>query len=159
MKICASLVVIGLMLSTPALAGDMDAINAVSEKNIAAVNAHDAKSWADTYAKNAVLVPAGSPIVEGREAIEKWGEGAAKVWNSLKVSPGETRLHGDTAWQPGTWSGNLNMPDGKTADLSGNYLMVLTKEGPNWSIIADTWNVNPPKAEETAVGSTTPPKQ
>jgi ketosteroid isomerase-like protein len=159
MKTCASLMVIGLLLSTPALAGEMDAINALADKNVAAVNAHDAKTWASTYSKTAVLIPAGQPIVEGREAIEKWGEGAAKVWNSLKVTPGKTTLNGETAWQPGTWAGNLNTPDGKAIDLSGNYLMVLAKEGQDWSIIADTWNVNPPKAPEPVVGSSTPPKQ
>ena len=32
-------------------------------------------------------------------------------------------------------------------DLTGNFLVVVQKEGSEWKIIADTWNTNPPKTE------------
>jgi ketosteroid isomerase-like protein len=131
----------------------------LNKKYEATVSAHDAKQWASLYAVNATLVPAGSPIVQGRENIEKWGEAAVKVWNTLAISAGPITANGSVAWQVCTWSGNINTPDGKTLDLAGNYLTVLQKEGPAWQIVADTWNINPPKMEEPAVGSTTPPKK
>lgn len=144
---------------SPALAEDMSKTFAdMNKKYEAAVIGHNAKEWASLFAKDATLVPAGAPIVQGRENIEKWGEDAVNVWNSLSANGDAPRANGAVAWQAGTWTGNINTPDGKTTDLSGNFLTIVQKEGSEWLITADTWNINPPKATEPAVGSTSPPK-
>jgi hypothetical protein len=46
-------------------------------------------------------------------------------------------------WEQGTWTGNINMPDDQTMDISGNFLLVAEKETSDLRIKAHTWNVNP----------------
>jgi ketosteroid isomerase-like protein len=140
----ASLVVAAAV--SPALAEDISKTFAdLNKKFEVAVNGHNAKEWASLFGKDAMLVPAGTPIVQGQDNIEKWAEGATKIWNKLSITGGPSTVNGSVAWQVGTWEGNVNTPDGKTIDLSGNFLVVVQKEGSEWKIIADTWNTNPPK--------------
>jgi ketosteroid isomerase-like protein len=140
----ASLVVAAAV--SPALAEDISKTFAdLSKKFEVAVNGHNAKEWASLFGKDAMLVPAGTPIVQGQDNIEKWAEGATKIWNKLSITGGPSTVNGSVAWQVGTWKGNVNTPDGKTMDLSGNFLVVVQKEGSEWKIIAHTWNINPPK--------------
>jgi len=117
---------------------------AIKSGQVAAVNKHDAKGWAALFAEDAILVPAGQPIVTGRESIEKWGEVAAKIWNHLDVKREHSNSNGNIAWDTGSYTGNVNLPDGKAVDISGNYVFILQKEGSTWLIKANTWNINPP---------------
>jgi ketosteroid isomerase-like protein len=125
--------VIGFAL--PAAADDASqALADSSAKQVAAVNKHDAKGWAALFAEDAILVPAGQPIVTGRESIEKWGEVAAKIWNHLDVKREHSSSNGNIAWDTGSYTGNVNLPDGKAVDISGNYVFILQKEGSTWLI-------------------------
>ena len=131
--------------ATPAAADEASqALADSSARQVAAVNKHDAKGWAALFAEDAILVPAGQPIVTGRENIEKWGEVAAKIWNHLDVKREHSSSNGNVAWDTGSYTGNINLPNGKAADISGNYVFVLQKEGSAWLIKANTWNINPP---------------
>ena len=139
----ATAVAIGFAL--PAAADDASqALADSSAKQVTAVNKHDAKGWAALFAQDAILVPAGQSIVTGRENIEKWGEAAVKVWNRLDVKREHSSSNGNVAWDTGTFTANVNLPDGKAADIGGNYMFVLQKEGSAWLIKANTWNLNPP---------------
>src|SRR5258706_8728115 len=91
----------------------------------------------------AVLVPAGQPSVNGRDGIEEWGEVATKVWNHLEIQQGRCSADGNVVWEQGTWTGNINLPDKQTMDISGNFLLLAEKEGPALRIKAHTWSVNP----------------
>jgi ketosteroid isomerase-like protein len=140
----ASLVVAAAV--SPALSEDLSKTFAdLNRKFEVAVNGHNPKEWASLFGKDGTLVPAGTPIVQGLNNIEKWAEGATKVWNKLSITNGPSTVNGSVAWQVGTWEGNINTPDRKTMDLAGNFLVVLQKEGSEWKIIAATWNTNPPK--------------
>ena len=46
-------------------------------------------------------------------------------------------------WEQGTWTGNVNLPDKQTMDISGNFLLIAEKEGRALRIKAHTWSVNP----------------
>jgi uncharacterized protein (TIGR02246 family) len=154
-----ALVLVAALTSQAAWAADDDAFAAMNRKFETAIRNHDTASWLSLYADDAVLIPVGQPIVQGKEDLKKWGEGAAKVWNTLEIKEQQTRVDGSFAWQPGTWSGNINMPDGKAMDVAGNYLTILRKDGEDWKIIADTWNVNPPHQEPPMTGSSTQPNK
>ena len=124
----------------------MDISQAFAELNarfVDTVNDHDAISWAALFAEDAVLVPAGQVSVTGRKGIEAWAEIATKVWNHLEIKQGPCTADGNVAWESGTWTGNINVPDEQTMDLSGNFLLIAQKEGSAWRIKAHTWNVNP----------------
>jgi uncharacterized protein (TIGR02246 family) len=140
----ASLVVAAAV--SPALAEDLSKTVADTVKKYeAAINGHNAKEFASLFGKDATLVSPGTPPIQGRENIEKWEEGRAKFWNKLSIADGPYTVNGSVLWTVGTWEGNANTPDGKTMDLTGNYLTVAQKEGSEWKIIAHAWNINPPK--------------
>jgi ketosteroid isomerase-like protein len=142
--------------SMPAFAAGDDPFNALNRKFEQTVSSQDAKGWASLYASNAILVPVGEPVVVGHDNILKWGEEAVKVWNKLSINEGPAVVKGDVAWQPSTWTGNINTPDGKKMDISGRGLVVLQKEGTDWKIVADTFSFDPPPS--SATGSSTAPK-
>jgi ketosteroid isomerase-like protein len=124
----------------------MDISQAVAELNdkfVDAVNSHDTPGWTALFAEDAVLIPAGQEAVTGRKGIEEWAEVATKIWNHLEVQQGTCTYDGNVAWQSGTWTGNINVPDGGTVDISGNFLGIAQKEGSTLRIKAHTWNVNP----------------
>ncbi len=135
---------------------DVDRINHAFEQ---AVKAHDATILSGLYAKNAIILPPDSAPVTGEENIRKWSETEAKVWNSLTLTPVDSRFYEGTGWAAGSWKGNAKAPDGKTLDLHGNYLMTLEKkQGEDWRIVADAWNVLPTPPYE-ATGTSMPPAQ
>jgi ketosteroid isomerase-like protein len=107
------------------------------------VNNHDPVSWAALFAEDAILVPAGQVSVTGRKGIEEWAEMAMKVWNRLEIEQGPSTDAGSVAWESGTWTGNINVLDEQTMDISGNFLLVAQKEGSALRIKAHTWSVNP----------------
>ena len=124
----------------------MDVSQAFAELNARfadTVNDHDASSWAALFAEDAVLVPADQASVTGRRGIEEWGEMATQVWNHLEIKQEHCTADGNVAWETGTWTGNINVPDQQTMDVSGHFLLVAQKEGSTWRIKAHTWNVTP----------------
>ncbi|MBR0757461.1 nuclear transport factor 2 family protein [Bradyrhizobium jicamae] len=114
----------------------------LNSKFVETVNAHDAHRWAALFCKDAVLVPAGQPSVSGRDSIEAWGEVATKIWNHLEIQQGRCSADGAVVWEQGTWTGNVNLPDKQTVDISGNFLLIAEREGRALRIKAHTWNVN-----------------
>jgi ketosteroid isomerase-like protein len=115
----------------------------LNSRFVETVNSHDAHHWAALFSEDAVLAPAGQPSVIGRKGIEEWAEVATKVWNHLEIQQGRCSDDGAVIWEQGTWTGNINLPDQHTIDISGNFLLVAEKEGSALRIKAHTWNVNP----------------
>ena len=121
----------------------MKAFSDLNTEFVRLVNDHDAHGWAAQFSDDAVLVPAGQPTVIGRKGIEEWAEVAVKIWNHLAIQDGHCSADGDVVWEQGTWTGNINVGDNKTMDISGNFLLVAEKNGTNnLRIKAHTWNVN-----------------
>jgi ketosteroid isomerase-like protein len=116
----------------------------LNSRFVALVNGHDAQGWAALFAEDAVLVPAGQPSVIGRQGIAAWAEVATKIWNHLEIQQGHCSTDGEVVWEQGTWNGNINLPDNKTMDISGSFLLVAEKNASGLRIKAHTWNVNPP---------------
>jgi ketosteroid isomerase-like protein len=109
-------------------------------------NAHDAKGWTSNFSKDAVLMPAGTPTpIHGQDGILKWAEAAVKIWNSLQLQRGRERVDGRRGWASGTFSGNVNMPDGTKMDVTGSYLSTLQNDGKEWKVDASIWNINLPQ--------------
>jgi uncharacterized protein (TIGR02246 family) len=118
------------------------AFAALNSKFVETVNDHDAHRWAALFSEDAVLVPAGQPSVSGRAGIEAWADVATKIWNHLEIQQGRCSADGNVVWEQGMWTGNINLPDNKTADISGNFLLVAEKVGADLRIKAHTWSVN-----------------
>ena len=119
------------------------AFSALNGRFVETVNSHDAAGWAALFAEDAMLIPAGEQAVAGLKAIEEWAGVATKVWNHLEIQQKHYASDGNVAWEAATWTGNINVPDERTMDISGNFLLIAQKEGSTLRIKAHTWNVNP----------------
>jgi hypothetical protein len=60
------------------------------------------------------------------------------IWRSSRGCSADRNV----VWEQGSWTGNINLPDHQTMDISGNFLLVAEKDGSDLPIKAHTWNVN-----------------
>lgn len=95
----------------------------------------------DLHTADAVQLPPGAPLVQGREALRAaWQglvdtEGLGLSWSSTEafVSP-----DGQMAYDHGT--AELTTPDGAVHDMK--YLVVWVREDGEWKVAADMFNAN-----------------
>lgn len=133
----------------PALPADPAAI--VAERNaafVAAVAAHDGAAVAANYAEDAVVMPAGMPAVEGREAIGQFfqagmDEGIARV----ELAPGEViAANADTILERST--SRVFNAAGEVIE-AGKYVVVWRKIGDQWFMAWDIFNADAPPPAPT----------
>jgi ketosteroid isomerase-like protein len=132
-------------------AEQMDFSQLVTKTWMERAEKNDAKSVANLYAEDAIIMPPGAqePIV-GRANIEKFvanGLQQARALTNYKIETTDAKSLSDTnGYRYGTWSADT--PAGK--HLFGYWLSVTEKEGPDWKIKLDTWNAPPaPPAQAT----------
>jgi len=126
------------------LAAEEAAIRALDVDWVNAVAAKDAAATAAFYATDGAIMPAGSPMAEGPEAI-------AAVWQSLFELPGfsltfeptliEVGAAGDVAYDIGTYTLAFDGDQGPVED-NGKYVVVWKKVGDDWKVRADIFNSN-----------------
>jgi uncharacterized protein (TIGR02246 family) len=144
--LASSLLLAAAVVVVPAYAADdqMEFSQQVTKTWIAGTAKNDAKSVADLYAEDAIILPPGAkePIM-GRENIEKFiaADFQRPPLANYKIETTDAKLLSATSgYRYGTWSGDT--PAGK--HLFGYWLSVTEKEGPDWKIKLDTWNAPPP---------------
>lgn len=127
------------LLATPVLGGDAEDITAQNAAFEAAYNAGDSAGVAAFYTEDAIALPPGSPMVEGREAIEAMWQGAIDSgFKDLKLNALEIVVVGDTAYETSTY-------DGMAGDVPapGKYVVVWQKVDGVWLLHRDIWNDSP----------------
>ena len=117
-------------------------IAAANDAFAAAFVSGDPGALARRYTPDGQLLPPGSDIVTGHEAIgEYWGVAMQMGIASVSLESVEVERHGDTVIEVGRYS--LGMPDGTTAD-EGTYLVIWKKADEGWRMHRDIWNTNRP---------------
>jgi len=120
------------------------AMEGVNARWLQAYNTNSPQAFLDMYTNDAVLMPPGSPPVNGREAITQFWE------NRLK--PGNRKNHtfeilsaqqdGKTAYQVNRWTADLIKDTGETTKLSGNSVRVFERQSDGgWLIKVHIFNV------------------
>ena len=143
-----------------AAGGDSAALEAVDQAWLKAFNSGDADGIAKLYDENALLMPPGSPALQGRAAIRAFlkdaMDGAAKGGVTFNLGPKPAGgVSGNMGWQSGTYT--VTDKSGKVLE-AGKYLSVSMKKGGKWVYVRDTWNADappPPPAPAPAA----PPKK
>jgi uncharacterized protein (TIGR02246 family) len=131
----------------PDLAVEIDAIRARSAAIVAAEVAQDASLSTSFYAPDAISQPAGSPQLQGRDAIHElyghfFGGGMLKDFEGITTHV-EVAASGDLAWEYGINRMVLNGPDGDLLDV-GKYLAVWKKMEGEWYIAALSFSSDAP---------------
>ena len=113
-----------------------------------AFNANDAKALADTYSRNAILLPPDADPVRGRKAIEEFRAGfIAGVGGKLQIQ--DLFIQGNLANLVGTYTIEA---DGEVVER-GKYVEVWERSRRRWQLHRDIWNASPSaSAEKEAEG-------
>jgi uncharacterized protein (TIGR02246 family) len=122
---------------------DLKAIDSVRDAHVAAVNAGDARAWAEQFTDDGVQMPPNMPVNVGRSAIESWSKGFMDLFGlEFALSVEEVRVLGGWAFERGTYtivfspkSGGPSMQD------AGKYITIYQREsGESWRMARDIWN-------------------
>ncbi|ALI99937.1 YybH family protein [Rufibacter tibetensis] len=115
-----------------------DEIKSLNSKFVSSFNQGDVGSVAELYTKTALLLPAGSETLKGREAIGQYWQNAREmgvtemVLDTIEVEQLEL-----TAIELGTYT--LKAENGQSLD-HGKYMAVWKRENSTWKMQKDIWN-------------------
>jgi uncharacterized protein (TIGR02246 family) len=141
---------VGVAARQKAASGDEAAIAKIRSAYQAAGAAQDAAALAKLYAADGEEMPPNAPAVKGRAAIEKYHKDFATQFmvHGLTVTSAGTHVSGNWASDAGTYKQQLmSQKTGAVIDDRGKYVVVLRKDGGNWSIVHLIYNSDlPPPA-------------
>jgi uncharacterized protein (TIGR02246 family) len=137
-----------------------EALAAYNKKEDEAWNNNDAAALAALYAEDAILVNDTGPVY-GREAIEKhYADVFQKLHFSNHVEKGDQYsphiigTAGNEVWTSGEWTTTIKGQDWGPKEFKGNWVEIYRREGDDWKIRLDIWNLTPaPAPSPTATPS------
>ncbi|MEM9647751.1 MAG: DUF4440 domain-containing protein [Bacteroidota bacterium] len=116
-------------------------IREASKKFSKAFVEQDFETMASSYTKDAKLIPLGTPIVEGREAIkQRWILGKDTKVISHSMDDTEITVIGDQAYDYGYYKGTSKKGEEPVSEWKGKYVVVWKKEEGSWRMYIDIWN-------------------
>lgn len=118
-----------------------------AQQEIAAVNRRFEASFAagnpgavarELYAREAVVLPPGSPAIRGRDGIAGFWDAAARQLGieQVQLATHELEVYGDRAHEIG--EAVLGLAGGRR--LTAKYVVVWKREDGRWRLLADIWN-------------------
>ena len=152
MKLAA--VVVGVAVAAAGIAAqgkDDPAIAKVRSAYQTAAGAQDGAALAKLYTPDGIEMPPNAPAAKGRAAIEAFHTAFAQQWmmHGMTITPTETKITGDTAYDVGTYKQTLMaQKGGGMVEDKGKYIVLLKKDaGGAWLISHAIYNSdNPPPA-------------
>jgi uncharacterized protein (TIGR02246 family) len=130
-------------LVQPAHAEDVkSAIEAANAQFSAAAAKGDGAGLAALYAADGQVLPAGSDVIRGRDAIQKFWQGALDSGIAgVRLKTLEVFAQGPTATEVGQYE--LTDKTGKVLD-HGKYIVIWKREGGHWKLLRDMFSTNVP---------------
>jgi uncharacterized protein (TIGR02246 family) len=114
-------------------------IEAANAKWIEFFSKGDFAGIASFYTADAIALPPGSAMVQGRGAIEAMWKGMAEQVSDPKLTTLDVKPLGpSSAREIGTFS--LKTRGSTPQEVSGKYVVVWEKVGNDWKLAADIWN-------------------
>lgn len=132
----------------PLAAEDVAAIRSADSAFVSAANSGNAETVAALYATDARVLPPNAPVVEGREAIQKfWGGFLDTYQITMDVTAAEVEGRGDLAYARGRYvmDGTPKAAGTPPFHDEGKYVEVL-RRGPDghWLIAVDMYSSDLP---------------
>jgi uncharacterized protein (TIGR02246 family) len=126
--------------------GVQPAIEAANAQFSAAAAQGDGSGLAALYAADGQVLPAGSEVIRGRDAIRKFWQGALDSGIAgIGLKTLEVFAHGSTATEVGQYE--LRDKAGKVLD-HGKYIVVWRREGGKWMLLRDMFSTNVPTPQK-----------
>ena len=143
-RLCAAAFVafIGCVVQPAHADGVRAAIEAANAQFSAAAAKSDGAGLAALYAADGQVLPAGSDVIRGTDAIQKFWQGALDSGIAgVGLKTLEVFDHGSTATEVGQYE--LRDKTGKVLD-HGKYIVVWRREGGHWKLLRDMFSTNEP---------------
>ena len=127
---------------------DIATIRANVDAYVQSVLSADWPAWAALFTDDALIMAPNEPVVEGRAAIQAWGE-AFPTLTEFTSTPVEINGRTDLAYIRGTYSYTATVEGApEPVTDSGKYLVLLRKQADgSWLVAADIWNSDQPLPE------------
>jgi uncharacterized protein (TIGR02246 family) len=141
--------------TAPPAAADTSGVDKIREAFMEAFIASDAARVADLYTADAVIMPQNQPAMTGHDAILNYNKGFFDTFNAkLTLTPEETKIFGDMAFDRGTYTMELTPKAGGAAIMDdGKYLVLLQHQADgSWKVFRDIDNSSRPAAPPPAAG-------
>ena len=115
---------------------EITAVNRIFEDS---VRRRDVERIASIYTADAIALPPGGPIVQGRENIKRLWRSALEEMEvkSVKIETVDLQLAGDLAYEVGR--ATLALPAGPAIV---KFVVVWKKEDAQWRVHRDIWNAD-----------------
>jgi len=137
----------------PDRAAEIQKIDELRNRFMAAYNSGDAAAAAALYTEDAVIMPANEPAAEGHQAVhESLQRELAQSPAKISITPQETEIAGDWAYERGQAVITTTPKGAKDAvDLSAKYLVILRRQPDGaWKVHRDMSNLNTPPPQAAA---------
>jgi uncharacterized protein (TIGR02246 family) len=120
---------------------DQQAAREVHVQFTTAFNRQDAAALAALFSEDGIrITPQG--IIQGRDAIHKDSDKRFQSrFHDLSISPLIVRALSDSIWEAGEWTMKIG-----DQPVRGYFAMTLVRDGNNFKIRDDTFNIAPPSS-------------
>ena len=140
MKALTTLLVVGMFLTTVAIADDVDDVKAAMQRYGTALTTGDATAWAQHYAAENTRFSPGGQLLERSDSLEEQRKNRqAAVDAGLKYNIQsrhlEISVYGDTAVTTSYGVGTVTQPDGTVNPTNNRITTVLIKQGGQWKVV------------------------
>lgn len=124
---------------------DRESIRRAFDTYFGAANAANASQWARLYTSDAVMMPPGTPAVEGRATIEAWLTRLPRI-QAARGEAVEIAGQGSAAYVRGSYTMEVVIPGvPQPIGQAGKLLQIYTKQSDGaWLLARDIWNANAP---------------
>ncbi len=136
MKVLTTLLVVGIFLTTVAMADDVDDVKAAVQSYFDAINSGNGAAVArHRIPEYSVFVGGGlldrsSSTAEQRDEFQALTDGGRKL--NLRIQHMDVRVYGNTAVVTGYLTGTNTAPDGTVTQTRERRTGVLIKQGGQW---------------------------
>jgi ketosteroid isomerase-like protein len=136
MKALTTLLVVGMFLTTVAMADDVDDVKAATLEHFAAVNSGDADEYIKYYLPEFSVFSGGgllsrrTSLVENKKSFQDSVNAGFK--RNLQLRNLEVRIYGNTAVTTSYMVGTVTQPDGTTSRAASQRTGVLVKQAGQW---------------------------
>jgi uncharacterized protein (TIGR02246 family) len=124
---------------------DEQSVRAASDEYVRLEVSGDAEKWAALSTTDAVMMPAGSKAVEGRDALIAWAR-QLPPGGKLAVPTREIKGYGNVALERGTYTTMFSPQPGAPLQTVTGYYLVVWERQPDgaWRIKRNIWNSEQP---------------
>ncbi len=139
MKALTTLVVVGMFLTTVAIADDVDDVKSAVMAHYVAVNSMDAEAYSRYYPSETSVFAGGGLLSTYHSVEERKNNFQNGVTPGAKRNLGlqhmEVKVYGTTAVVTGYMVGTTTSPDGTVTQVRNQRTEVLIKQGGQWKSV------------------------